>query len=411
MAKRRVLIIVENLPCPFDRRVWQEARTLAAAGYVVSIICPKGRGYEARFEEIDGIAIYRHSLPVEADRWYGYAVEYLWAFLAQMALSVKVLFTRGFDVIHACNPPDTIFLVAGFYKLFGKKFVFDHHDINPELYEAKFGRRDFFYKLMLALERWTFRTADVSIATNESYRRIAIERGHMPPDKVFVVRSGPSLERLKVLPPQPALKHGRKYLVGYVGVMGRQEGIDLLLEAVRYIVNERGRTDVHFGLVGGGTELSALQELAAKLGVSDYVTFTGRVPDPELLAMLNTADVCVNPDLANEMNDKSTMNKIMEYMALGKPIVQFDLTEGRFSAQGASLYARRNDAHDLADKVLALLDDEPQRRRMGELGRARVANELSWDHEVPKLLSAYNAAFAPRSRAVDASRRKASTSA
>ncbi|MBX5460406.1 MAG: glycosyltransferase family 4 protein [Steroidobacteraceae bacterium] len=411
MKKRRVLIIVENLPCPFDRRVWQEARTLAGAGYTVSIICPKGKGYEKSYEEIDGIAIYRHALPVEADRWYGYAIEYLWAFCAQMVLSARVFFTRGFDVIHACNPPDTIFLVALFYKLFRRKFVFDHHDINPELYEAKFGRRDFFYRLTLALERWTFRTADVSIATNESYRRIALERGRMPPERVFVVRSGPSLERLKILPPQPALKRGRKWLVGYVGVMGRQEGIDLLLQAVRHIVHTRGRTDVHFGLVGGGTELGAMKQLAVELGVADYVTFTGRVPDEELLAMLNTADVCVNPDVANPMNDKSTMNKIMEYMALGKPIVQFDLTEGRFSAQDASLYARRNDPVDLAEKVLTLLDDDALRARMGEFGRARVTSELSWDHEVPKLLAAYDAVFTPRAAGGARDSRAASTSA
>jgi glycosyltransferase involved in cell wall biosynthesis len=408
---KRVLIIVENLPCPFDRRVWQEARTLASAGYVVSIICPKGKGYEGSYEEIDGIAIHRHSLPVEADRWYGYAVEYFWAFCAQMALSLRVLFGRGFDVIHACNPPDTIFLVGGFYRLFGKKFLFDHHDINPELYEAKFGRRDFFYKLMLALERWTFKVANVSIATNESYRRIALVRGRMPPDKVFVVRSGPSLERLKIQPPDPALKCGRQYLVGYVGVMGRQEGIDLLLKAARYIVHDKGRTDVHFGLVGGGTELIAMKALAQELGVADYVTFTGRVPDAELLAMLNTADVCVNPDVANEMNDKSTMNKIMEYMALGKPIVQFDLTEGRFSAQEASLYARHNDPVDMAEKILSLLDDEDRRRSMGNFGRMRVANELSWDHEVPKLLAAYDAVFGTRTAARSRDSRTASTSA
>ena len=411
---RRVLIIVENLPCPFDRRVWQEARTLTSAGYGVSIICPKGKGYEKSYEEIDGIAIHRHSLPVEADRWYGYAVEYLWAFFAQMFLSMRVLVGRGFDVIHACNPPDTIFLVAWFYRLFGKKFLFDHHDINPELYEAKFGRRDFFYKLMVLLERITFKTASVSIATNESYRRIAIERGGMPPEKVFVVRSGPSLERLKILPPSPALKNGRKFLVGYVGVMGRQEGIDLLLQSARYIVKEKGRKDVHFGLVGGGTELDALKAMAQELGVADYVTFTGRVPDAELIAMLNTADVCVNPDVANEMNDKSTMNKIMEYMALGKAIVQFDLTEGRFSAQEASLYARKNDPVDMADKILSLLDDEDRRRSMGNFGRLRVANELSWDHEVPKLLTAYEAVFEPQKKPAGSSSedtRTASTSA
>ena len=393
MRRERVLIIVENLPCPFDRRVWQEARTLAAAGYSVSIICPKGRGCDSAFDLIQGIAIHRHSLPVEASSPLGYALEYSWALLAQLVLSLRVLATRGFDVIHACNPPDTIFLLGRFYKLCGKKFLFDHHDMNPELYEAKFGRRDFGYRLMLALERWTFRTADVSIATNESYRRIAIERGGMSPDRVFVVRSGPDLRRLRILPPDASLRRRRRYLVGYVGVMGRQEGIDLLLEAVRHIVYGMGRTDIHFGLVGGGTELPAMRTLARELKVADHVTFTGRVSDEQLLAMLNTADVCVNPDVANEMNDKSTMNKIMEYMALGKPIVQFDLTEGRVSAQDASLYARRNDPADLARLLVELLDDEPRRRRMGEIGRRRVMDSLSWEHEAPKLLAAYHALF------------------
>jgi glycosyltransferase involved in cell wall biosynthesis len=391
--RRRVLIIVENLPLPFDRRVWQEARTLHANGYQVSIICPKGKGYEKSFEEIDGVAIYRHAMPFEASGPLGYALEYSWALLAEFLLSLKVLFTRGFDVIHGCNPPDMIFLIGAFYKLFGKKFLFDHHDINPELYEAKFQRRDIFYKLMLALERWTFRTADVCVATNESYRTIAIERGGQQPNKVFVVRSGPDLRRMKILPPQPHLKCGRRYLVGYVGVMGRQEGIDGLLTAVRHIVYDMGRTDIHFGLVGGGTELEAMRRLAHKLGVADYVTFTGRVPDEELLAMLNTADVCVNPDVANEMNDKSTMNKIMEYMALGKPIVQYDLTEGRVSAQQASLYARRNDPIDLARQIVLLLDDEPRRRQMGEWGRERVKNALAWEHEAPRLLAAYDTLF------------------
>lgn len=257
--RRRVLIIVENLPSPFDRRVWQEANTLRDAGYQVSIICPTGKGYEKRYEVIDDIHIYRHPLPVEADGALGYAFEYGAALFWEFTLAWRVLLTRGFDIIHACNPPDLIFLVGGFFKLFGKKFVFDHHDINPELYEAKFGRRDFFYKLMVFFERLTFRTADVSIATNESYRRIAIERGGMDPDKVFVVRSGPKLDRLRILPPVPALKKGRKYLVGYVGVMGKQEGIDYLLRAARYIIQDKSRQDVHFGIVGGGTELDNLK--------------------------------------------------------------------------------------------------------------------------------------------------------
>lgn len=388
--KRRVLILVENLPSPFDRRVWQEATTLHANGYGVSIICPTGKGYEKYYEEIDGIHIYRYDLPMEAEGAKGYVVEYSAALWHTFRLAWKVRREQGFDVVHACNPPDLLFLIGGFFKLFfGKKFVFDHHDINPELYEAKFGRRDFFWKLMVWLERMTFKTADVSIATNESYKKIAIERGGMDPDKVYVVRSGPKLDRLKIIPPVEALKQGRKYLVGYVGVMGKQEGIDLLLQAARHIVRELGRTDVHFGLVGGGTSLDEMKQMAADLGIADYVTFTGRVPDQDLLEMLNTADVCVNPDVANEMNDKSTMNKIMEYMALGKPIVQFDLTEGRFSAQDASLYAAENDPVDMARKIVELLDDPERRERMGEFGRNRVVNELEWNYEAPKLLAAY----------------------
>jgi len=389
---RTTLIIIENLPAPFDRRVWQEAATLRDAGYKVIIACPTGKGYEKKFERIDGIDIYRYNLPVEASGAFGYLVEYSSALFWQFVISCRVLAKHGFDVIHACNPPDNIFLVGGFFKiLFGKKFLFDHHDINPELYEAKFGRRDFFYRIMLLWERWTFRTADVSIATNNSYRKIAIERCGMDPDKVFVVRSGPSLARLRIIPPVTPLKKGRKYLVGYVGVMGKQEGIDYLLRAVRHIVYTMKRRDIHFGLVGGGTELEAMIEYAEELNVSDYVTFTGRAPDQEMLETLNTADLCVNPDVANEMNDKSTMNKIMEYMALGKPVAQFDLTEGRFSAGEASVYARKNDEVDLAEKIVRLLDDPARRKRMGQIGRNRVLNELEWKYEAPKLLAAYDA--------------------
>ena len=393
-AGKRILFIVENLPSPFDRRVWQEATTLHQNGYQVAIICPTGKGYEEKYECLDGIHIYRHPLPPEAEGALGYALEYGVALYWEFYLSFKVLFSHGFDAIHACNPPDLIFLVGGFFKFFfHKKFLFDHHDINPELYEAKFGRRDLFYRLMLLCERLTFKTADRSIATNESYKQIAIERGGMHPDKVTVVRSGPKLNRLKIIEPVLALKKGRKHLVGYVGVMGKQEGIDYLLRALHYIVEQKNRTDVHFGLVGGGTELTSLQAYAKELGVEDYVTFTGRVSDQQMLEMLNTADVCVNPDVANEMNDKSTMNKIMEYMALAKPIVQFDLSEGRFSAQEASLYARRNDTKDLAEKILLLLDDQVKRKAMGDFGRNRIITELEWKYEEPKLLEAYRLLF------------------
>jgi glycosyltransferase involved in cell wall biosynthesis len=399
--QRRVLILVENLPSPFDRRVWQESLALRDAGYEVSIICPTGRGYEARFEVIDGVHIWRYALPLEGAGALGYLLEYATALSCTFFLSLKVLWKRGFDVVHACNPPDLFFLIGAFFKLFGKKFLFDHHDANPELYEAKFGRRGMLYKAMLALEWLTFRYADISLATNESYRRIAVGRGGMPPERVFVVRSGPSVERMKILPPDEKLKKGRRYLVGYVGVMGRQEGIDHLLHAVAHIVHDLGRSDVQFGLVGGGTSLEEMRALAAELGVAQYVSFTGRVPDEEMLAVLNTAEVCVNPDVANRMNEISTMNKVMEYMALGKPIVQFDLAEGRHSAQLASLYARGNDPLDLARKIVELLDSPQKRAAMGGYGRRRVLEELEWRHEVPKLLAAYEALWArpaPRER-------------
>jgi len=385
-----VLIIVENLPCPFDRRVWQEAKSLRDAGMRVSIICPTGKGYDAYYEVIEGICIYRHDLPVEGSGPFSYLREYSAALYWEFRLSLKVLRERGFDIIHACNPPDNIFIIGLFYKFFfRKKFLFDHHDINPEFYIAKFGRKDLFYLVMLLWERLTYWTADVSIATNESYKRIAIRRGGKRPDKVFVVRSGPDLKRLKQVPPRPELKKGREFLVGYVGVMGEPEGIDHLLRMVRYIVFKKKRRDIQFILVGSGIELENMKIYARKLGVEEYVTFTGRVPDKDFLEILCTADVCVDPDVANEMNDKSTMNKIMEYMALGKPIVQYDLTEGRFSAQRASLYAQKNNENDFAAKILQLLDDPKKCKMMGEFGHCRVREELNWECERPKLLRAY----------------------
>jgi len=393
---RRVLIIVENLSVPFDRRVWNEATTLQAAGYDVSVICPMGSSATARHEVLQGIHIYRHPLP-EARYACSYIFEYLVALFWETVLTWRLFLTRGFDVIHACNPPDLIFLIGGFFKIFfRKKFIFDHHDISPELFEAKFGRRGLYYRLLLVLERLSFLTSDISIATNNSYRRIALERGRMDPERVFVVRSGPNLDRLTIMPPDQALKHGRKYLVVYVGVMGVQEGIPYLLHAVRRIVLDIGSKDVHFRLMGSGPELGAMKVLAEELGITSFVTFTGRVSEEELVRTLNTADVCVNPDECNAMNDKSTMNKVMEYMAVGKPIVQFDMTEGRVSAAEASLYAKCNDSVDFADKILELLSDAERRRIMGEAGRRRICDMFAWPHEAMKLLAAYETVFAEK---------------
>ncbi len=389
---RRVLIIVENLPVPFDRRVWMEATTLQRAGYEVSVICPKGKDFNESYEVIEGVHIYRHRLPIDARGALGYLLEYPAALFWEFVLAWRVLLTRGFDVIHACNPPDLIFLVAGFFKLFfGKKFLFDHHDLCPELFEAKFAKKGFFFNLMRLFEGLTFKVADVSIATNGSYKDVAVNRNGMIADKVFIVRSGPDLNRFKILPPEPAHKNGRRFMVGYVGVMGQQEGLNFLLDAAEHVVRVLKREDVQFCLVGGGPELPLLQADAKQRGIDDYVTFTGRVPDADLLSVLNTADACINTDRHTVMNDKSTMNKVVEYMALGKPVVQFESTEGRVSAGESSLYARPDDPEDLANKLVELLDNAARREEMGRLGFERVRDSLAWQHQVPVLLRAYGA--------------------
>ena len=386
--EKHILIIVENLPVPFDRRVWQEANTLKDNGARVSIICPKMKDYTASYEVINGIEIYRHYLPFEARGTVGYLLEYSVALFWQFFLSWRIYFKRRFQVIHGCNPPDLIFLVAICFKFFGVKYVFDHHDINPELYIAKFNKKGFFYKMMVLFERLTFATADFSIATNESYKAIAISRGKMAEDKIQVIRSGPKLDRLKLLPPDNQFFKGKKYLVGYVGVIGEQEGIDLLLESVKFIVSVR--KDVQFAIVGGGSDLEKTKQLSSNYGLNDYVDFYGRVPDDLLIAILNSADICVNPDKPTEMNNLSTMNKIMEYMALKKPVVQYDLKEGRFSAQEASLYARGGDTIDFANKIIQLVDDPELRTKMGTYAYNRVLNELSWDYEKEKLIKFYS---------------------
>jgi glycosyltransferase involved in cell wall biosynthesis len=390
---RRVLIIVENLSVPFDRRVWQEAQSLRAAGYEVSVICPVGRTHKVRSEQLEGISIFRHPSPIEARGPLGYVLEYANAIFWQTLLTWRIFLTRGFDIIQGCNPPDNIFLVALPFKLLGKKYIFDQHDISPEVFEAKFGRRGILHRILLFLEWCSFRAADVVLVTNESFRKIAEDRGRVRKDRIHVVRNGPDLQRVRLLPENSALRRGRQYLVGYVGVMGKQEGIDLLLRIVRNIVYARGRSDIQFALIGDGTELSRMKAYARELKIDEYVTFTGYLQGDGLFELLSTSDVCVSPDFPNEMNNKSTMVKIMEYMALGKPIVQFDLVEGRYSAQQASLYVGRSDEDEFAEKLLFLLAHPDERQRMGQIGRERVLSELAWPHQATKLLSAYEAAL------------------
>jgi glycosyltransferase involved in cell wall biosynthesis len=390
-----ILIIVENLTVPLDRRVWQEARTLREAGYTVSVVCPKGGKYTASYEVLEGIHVFRHPLPYEADGALGYAAEYSWALAWEFALSIKAYFKVGFDVIQACNPPDLLFLIAGFWKyLFGKRFVFDHHDINPELFEAKFNKQGRFHKLLLWLEKLTFKTADVGIATNETFKDIAIKRGGMSPERVFVVRSIPDLTRFKRVAPKIELKNGRKNLIGYVGIMGAQDGVDLLVEAMHDLVNTKGRRDVQCLIVGSGTELPRLEAMVAVKGLKDYVTFTGFLSGEPLLQAFSTFDIGVIPDPKNTYNDKISMNKVFEYMTLGIPFVGFDLIEGRKASGEAALYAQNNDPLDLAEKMAQVLDDVDLRGALSEEGASRAKALLKWESERSRLLAAYELVLA-----------------
>ncbi|PYV61768.1 MAG: glycosyltransferase WbuB, partial [Acidobacteria bacterium] len=399
--KRKILIIVENLPVPFDKRVWKEAASLQQSGYEVTVLCPRGKGYEQRHEVIDGIHIYRHPLPREGNTPLGYLHEYGWALFWEFLYTWWIYLRRGFHAIQGCNPPDNIFLIALPFKLLGIKYIFDHHDANPELYLSKYGRKGLLYRAQIWLEKLTYRFSDVVMCTNGSYRDLAVTRGRLDPEDVFIVRNGPDLKTFKPVRPNSALKHGKPYLVGYVGNMSIQEGLDILLDIALHI-KTLGRRDIHFTCVGGGPGLPGLRKLVQDKNLEEMVNFTGRIPDEQLLEILSTADVCVNPDRPCEMNDISTMIKIMEYMALGKPIVQFDSKEGRFSAKETSLYADKLDqVADFANRILWLLERPEERQRMGEFGRRRVEKELAWEHSVENLLAAYDRVFSKRRRSTD----------
>jgi len=395
---RKVLIIVENLPVPFDTRVWKEARALRANGYEVTVLCPRGKGFVKGREILEGVHIHRHPMSPEGNSPLGYVLEYTCALFWEFLFAWWIFLTRGFDVIQGCNPPDDIFLVALPFRIFGVRYIFDHHDANPELYLSKYERRDIFYKIQLWLEKLTYRSASVVMATNESYKSLAVSRGGLDERDVFVVRNGPDLKTFKPVPAQRDLKHGKAFLVGYVGTMSIQEGLDILVDVAAEI-KTRGRTDVHFTCVGGGPGLPALRRMVEERNLGDTMNFTGRVPDRELLEILSTADVCINPDKPCEMNDISTMIKIAEYMALSKPIVQFDLKEGRFTAGEASLYSNQSDQiGSFAGNILWLLDHPEERMRMGKYGRERVESHLSWEHSIGNLLAAYERVFEKRER-------------
>ena len=383
-----ILILVENLPVPLDRRVWQESCALRDAGYEVVVICPQMRGYTLPEEKLEGIQIYRHWISEEAGGFTGFFREYASALWGEMRLAWKAWRRHRFKLIHLCNPPDLLCLVALPYKLLGVRVIYDVHDLWPEMFEAKFGGRGLFYWAVRFAERITYACANVVLATNESVRQVATQRGHKSPDKVFVVRTAPKISDVQGLP-DPALKKGKPYLVGYVGVMGDADGVDYLIDAAAHLVHKMGRKDIQFLLMGTGPEHSRITEQRDRLGLREYVDLPGRVSNEFLFTALRTIDAGVSCDPSNSYNDRCTMNKVLEYMAFAKPQVMFDLKEGRASAGEAALYVSENSAVKLAEAIIRLLDDRVTSQTMGALGAERIQGHLSWDKSVEQLLLAY----------------------
>jgi glycosyltransferase involved in cell wall biosynthesis len=386
---KRVLMLIENNTYPQDTRVRYEANTLVEAGYQVAVICPKYSPQKWR-DIVDGVQVFRYPAPPEATSPLGYIWEYAYSLVATFFFSLLVWIRPGFDIIHSANPPDTAVFLVFFYKFFGKRFVFDHHDLVPDMYKVRFrdGGNQFIYRRLLWLERITCRYADHIIATNESYKGVEMQRGGVPADKITVVRNGPKLELLSIVEPKVNLKSKGKVIIAYVGLMGVQDGLDYLLQALRCLVDMH-RVDFYCMIIGEGAVVKEMKALTSSLDLEKYVWFTGFIPFDEMVPYLSAADICVDPDPSNSYNDRCTMVKMMEYMALGKPIVAFDLPEHRVTAQAAALYARPNDERDFAQLIITLMDDPVRRIKMGQIGRERVKRELAWPYQAKHLLDAY----------------------
>jgi glycosyltransferase involved in cell wall biosynthesis len=386
----RLLIIVQNLPVPFDRRVWLECQALTSAGYRVAVVCPKGKD-DPDYEVIDSVELYKYRPYAPGGSKVSFIAEYAYSFLATARGVLKARRSGRFAVIQACNPPDIFWpLALAFRVIEGTRFVFDHHDLCPELFQSRFPSGPKLpYRGLLALERRTHRAADHVIATNDSYREIAMTRGGKPADEVTVVRTGPDLRRLKPGEADPELRRGRRFLVAYIGVMGPQDGVDIVVRAADIVVNKLGRDDIAFTLIGSGDCFDDLVALRDELGLAGHVEFTGRAPDELVMRVMSTADAGLSPDPKNPLNDVSTMNKTMEYMVFGLPVVAFDLRETRVSAGDAAVYVQPNDERQYAEAIVALLDDEPRRALMGKLARERVEQELAWNHQESAYLGVY----------------------
>jgi glycosyltransferase involved in cell wall biosynthesis len=390
-SRPRALIIVQNLPVPFDRRVWLESNALTAAGYDVTVICPKGKGDPER-EVIDGVTLLKYRPYAPGGGALGFVLEYAYSFLATARLVFRARRQGTFDVLQACNPPDIFWPIARWLRRRdGSRFVFDHHDLCPELYDSRFPDRSALPRRgLLALEKATFRTADHVVSTNASYAEIAMSRGGKATSDVTVVRTGPDGQRLQRKAPVPELRRGRRHLVAYIGVMGPQDGVDLAVRAAAHVVHDLGREDVAFTFMGSGDSYDELAALRDELRMQDYLELPGRVPDETVLDVLSTAEVGLSPDPKNPLNDLSTMNKTMEYMAFELPVVAFDLKETRVSAGEAACYIKSGDVPAYAKAIVELLDNQEKRESMGRLGRLRISEELGWPHQREAYVGVYD---------------------
>ncbi|MGH9156152.1 MAG: glycosyltransferase family 4 protein [Acidimicrobiales bacterium] len=404
MRPKRVLIIVQNLPVPLDRRVWMECQALVAQGYGVSVICPKGPG-DPGFQQLDGVRIHKYRPPPPAGGLKGYLLEFGYCWLRTVALAVCIKVCDGFDAIQACNPPDTYWALALLFKPFGVPFVYDQHDLNPEVYASRFGRRSgVLYRCLLALERATYRTADHVISTNQSYREVALTRGGKWPAEVSVVISGPDASTMRPGAVKAELRRGKRHLCCWLGIMGPQDGVELVLHATGHLVHDLGRDDIHVALLGFGDCLEELRRLATALRLDEWVTFTGRAGPELIIDYLSTADIGLTPDPSNPLNEVSTMNKTMEYMAFGLPVVATGLKETRVTAGDAAVYVASGDPVAFARAMAELLDDPPRRAAMGRQGRQRVEQELAWEHQAPTYVSVFERLIGPLGQAPTARR-------
>jgi glycosyltransferase involved in cell wall biosynthesis len=387
MTRRpRILIVIENLPLERDARVKRECRALLEAGYSVDVICPRGRSSDP----VAGVRLHTYPAAPERESPVGFVIEYAWAFLASALLTARVAIRGGVDAIQVCNPPDIFWLLAAPYRLLGVRYVFDHHDLSPELFHARYGKSSGFLARMLrGMERATLRTADHVVATNESVRRVSLTRGGRAPESVTVVRNGPELHRLNQRTPQPQLRSGRPHLAVWLGIIGPDDGVEDALHAIREFVHVRGRDDCSFAFIGDGERLAACKELAKTLGVQEYVTFTGWLEQDRAYDYLATADVALAADAKSPRSDTATMMKVLEYLSAGLPVVAYDVNETRVSAGEAAVYADAG-PRPYAAAIAALLDDPDRRAAMGEAGRRRIAEGLSWDHQKVAYIKVYD---------------------